>query len=320
MQIWQDDKKDAAGSCCSLSAVDDARRVANKLDIPYYVLNFKEIFDQKVIEYFTSEYLRGKTPNPCIACNRYIKFDEFLRKARSMGMDYVATGHYATVVQENGRYLLKRSASLSKDQTYPLYNLTQDQLAHTLFPLAPYEKTRVREMAKQLGLGVATKPDSQDICFVTDHNYAGFIEEKTGVKVETGDFVDQTGKVLGQHRGLFHYTIGQRKGLGIATGQPMFVTKIDTENNEVVLGEEQDILSNSLIAADLNWIAFDELTKPLQVTAKIRYGFREAAALIKPLDDGRVEVVFEQSVRAVTAGQSVVFYQGDTVVGGGIIQ
>jgi len=320
MQIWQDDKKDAAGSCCSLSAVDDARRVANKLDIPYYVLNFKEIFDQKVIEYFTSEYLRGKTPNPCIACNRYIKFDEFLRKARSMGMDYVATGHYATVVMENGRYLLKRSASLAKDQTYPLYNLTQDQLAHTLFPLAPFEKTQVREMAKKLGLGVATKPDSQDICFVTDHNYAGFIEEKTGVKTKLGNFVDQQGQILGQHRGLFHYTIGQRKGLGIATGKPMFVTKIDTDTNEVVLGEEQDILSDTLIAADLNWIAFDELTKPLQVTAKIRYGFREAPAIVKQLGDGQVEVVFDQPQRAITSGQSVVFYQGDTVVGGGIIQ
>lgn len=320
MQIWQDDKKDAAGSCCSLSAVDDARRVANKLDIPYYVLNFKEVFDEKVIDYFTSEYLAGRTPNPCIACNRYIKFDEFLRKARSLGMDYVATGHYATVVQENGRYLLKRSASLAKDQTYPLYNLTQDQLAHTLFPLAPYEKPKVREMAKQLGLGVATKPDSQDICFVTDHNYAGFIEEKTGVKVEAGDFVDQVGKVLGQHRGLFHYTIGQRKGLGIATGEPMFVTKIDVERNQVVLGEEQDILSDSLIAADLNWIAIESLTAPLQVTAKIRYGSREVPATISPLAEGRVRVDFAQSVRAVTAGQSVVFYDGELVLGGGVIE
>lgn len=320
MQIWQDDKKDAAGSCCSLSAVDDARRVAHKLDIPYYVLNFKEVFDNKVIDYFTSEYLAGRTPNPCIACNRYIKFDEFLRKARSMGMDYVATGHYATVVQEGGRYLLKRSASLAKDQTYPLYNLTQDQLAHTLFPLAPFEKTKVREMAKALGLGVATKPDSQDICFVTDRDYAGFIAKRTGVAAAAGNFVDRQGQVLGQHRGLFHYTIGQRKGLGIATGQPLFVTKLDVERNEVVLGEEQDILSNSLTATDLNWIAIESLEEPLQVTAKIRYGSREMAATIVPLADGRVQVDFAQSVRAVTAGQSVVFYQGEVVVGGGIIE
>lgn len=320
MQIWQDDKKDEAGSCCSLSAVDDARRVADKLGIAYYVLNFKEIFDQKVIEYFTNEYLRGKTPNPCIACNRYIKFDEFLRKARELGMDYVATGHYATVVQENGRYLLKRSASLAKDQTYPLYNLTQDQLAHTLFPLAPYEKTQVREMAKALGLGVASKPDSQDICFVSNHDYAGFIEEKTGVKIEPGNFVDKSGKILGRHRGLYHYTIGQRKGLGIATGKPVFVARIDVERNEVVLGEESDILSKSLIASDLNFIAIERLEKPLQVTAKIRYGFREAAAEIFPLGEDKVEVVFEESQRAATAGQSVVFYQGDVVLGGGIIQ
>lgn len=320
MQIWQDDKKDEAGSCCSLSAVDDARRVANKLGIPYYVLNFKEIFDQKVIEYFTNEYLRGKTPNPCIACNRYIKFDEFLKKAREMGMDYVATGHYATVVQEGGRYLLKRSASLAKDQTYPLYNLNQDQLAHTLFPLAPYEKSAVREMAKNLGLGVASKPDSQDICFVVHHDYSAFIEERTGIKVEPGNFIDQTGKIMGRHKGLYHYTIGQRKGLGIATGKPVFVSKIDVERNEVVLGEESDILSTSLIAGDLNFIAVDELREPVQASVKIRYGSREATALIEPLGEDQVKVNFQEPQRAVTAGQSVVFYQGDVVLGGGIIQ
>ncbi len=320
MQIWQDDKKDDAGSCCSLSAVDDARRVANTLGIPYYVLNFKEIFDQKVIEYFTNEYLRGKTPNPCIACNRYIKFDEFLRKAREMGMDYVATGHYATVVQENGRYLLKRSVSVAKDQTYPLYNLTQDQLAHTLFPLAPYEKPQVREMAKKLGLGVASKPDSQDICFVVHRDYASVIEERTGIKVEPGNFVDGQGKILGRHKGIYHYTIGQRKGLGIATGKPVFVSKIDVDRNEIVLGEESSILADSLIAADLNFIAIDRLEAPVQATVKIRYGSREAAATIEPLGADQVKVVFEQPQRAVTAGQSVVFYQGDTVLGGGIIQ
>lgn len=320
MQVWQDDKKDDNGTCCSLSAVDDARRVADKIGIPYYVLNFKEIFDQKVIEYFTSEYLRGKTPNPCIACNRYIKFDEFLRKARSMGMDYVATGHYATVIHENGRYLLKRSFSKTKDQTYPLYNLTQDQLAHTLFPLAPYEKTQVREMAKNLGLSVASKPDSQDICFVTNHDYAGFIEKKTGVKIEPGNFVDKSGKVLGRHRGLYHYTIGQRKGLGIATGKPVFVAKIDVDRNEVVLGEESDILTKRLIASDLNFIAVDRLTKPVKASVKIRYGFREAAAELFPLSEDSVEVVFEEPQRAATAGQSVVFYTDDLVLGGGIIQ
>lgn len=320
MQIWQDDKKDENGSCCSLSAVDDARRVANKLGIPYYVLNFKEIFEQKVIDYFTNEYLRGKTPNPCIACNRYIKFDEFLRKARELGMDYVATGHYATVVQENGRYLLKKSASLAKDQTYPLYNLTQDQLAHTLFPLAPYEKPQVREIAKNLGLGVASKPDSQDICFVVHHDYSAFIEERTGIKIEPGNFVDRQGKILGKHKGLYHYTIGQRKGLGIATGKPVFVSKIDVERNEIVLGEESDILSQSLIASDLNFIAVDRLTEPASATVKIRYGSREAAATISPLDEKSVKVEFVEPQRAVTAGQSVVFYQGDLVLGGGIIQ
>lgn len=320
MQIWQDEKKDENGSCCSLSAVDDARRVANKLDIPYYVLNFKEIFDQKVIEYFTDEYLRGKTPNPCIACNRYIKFDEFLKKATSMGMDYIATGHYAKVEKVDDRYLLKRSLSVAKDQTYPLYNLTQDQLAHTLFPLANYEKPEVRAIAAELGLGVASKPDSQDICFVAHHDYAGFIEEKTGIKMEPGNFVDKSGKVLGRHRGIYHYTIGQRKGLGIATGKPVFVSYIDLKKNEIVLGEEADILSKSLIAADLNFIAVNKLTEPVKASVKIRYGFKEAAAEIFPLEDGSVKVVFDEPQRAVTAGQSVVFYKDDYVLGGGIIQ
>lgn len=320
MQIWQDGKKEENGSCCSLSAVDDARRVADKLEIPYYVLDFKESFDKKVIEYFTEEYLSGKTPNPCIACNRYIKFDEFLKKALEMGMDYIATGHYASVVKEGDRYLLKRSASLSKDQTYPLYNLTQEQLAHTLFPLASYEKPEIRKIAAKLGLGVASKPDSQDICFVSNHDYAAFIEKQTGVKMKSGNFVDKTGKILGQHKGIYHYTIGQRKGLGIATGKPVFVAKIDIEKNEILLGDEKDILSDSLIAGDLNFISIDKISEPLQITAKIRYGTKEVAATILPHGNDEVEVIFNEPQRAVTAGQSVVFYQKDLVLGGGIIQ
>lgn len=320
MQIWQDGKKEESGSCCSLSAVDDARRVADKLGIPYYVLDFKEIFDDKVIKYFTDEYLRGKTPNPCIACNRYIKFDELLKKALTMGIDYIATGHYANVVKEGDRYLLKRSVSLSKDQTYPLYNLTQDQLAHILFPLANYEKTEVRKIAAKLGLGVATKPDSQDICFVSNHDYAGFIEKETGIKMEPGNFIDKQGNILGQHKGLYHYTIGQRKGLGIATGKPVFVSHIDVKKNEITLGDEQDILSDSLTAGDLNFIAIEKLKEPMEVTAKIRYGTKEVAAEIFPDGKDKVKVIFKEPQRAVTAGQSVVFYQNDLILGGGIIQ
>lgn len=319
MQIWQDDKRDESGSCCSLSAVDDARRVANKLDIPYYVLNFKEIFDEKVIQYFTDEYLRGKTPNPCIACNRYIKFDEFLKKALSMGMDYISTGHYAKVEKVSDRYLLKRSMSLAKDQTYPLYNLTQDQLSHVLFPLWSYEKTEIRKIAANLGLGVASKPDSQDICFVSNHDYSAFIEEKTGIKMEPGNFVDKSGNILGKHRGLYHYTIGQRKGLGVAFGKPVFVAKIDVEKNEIVIGDEADILSDSLIATDLNFIAIDKIKEPMQVSVKIRYGTKEVPAEIFPIDEDKVKVVFKEPQRAVTSGQSVVFYQDDLVLGGGVI-
>lgn len=320
MQIWQDGKKEENGSCCSLSAVDDARRVADKLEIPYYVLDFKESFEQKVINYFTEEYLKGRTPNPCIACNRYIKFDDFLKRALEMGMDYIATGHYASVVKKDDRYLLKRSASLNKDQTYPLYTLTQEQLAHTIFPLASYEKTKVREIAAKLGLGVATKPDSQDICFVSNHDYAGFIEKQTGVPNQHGNFIDKDGKILGIHKGIYHYTIGQRKGLGIATGKPIFVSRINAEKNEIVLGDEKDILSNSLIAGDLNFIAVDKLLEPTKATAKIRYGAKEVAVTIFPRGKDEVEVVFDQPQRAVTNGQSIVFYQNEIVLGGGIIK
>lgn len=321
MQIWQDDKKDDNGSCCSLSAVDDARRVANKLGIAYYVLNFKEIFNQKIINYFVNEYLNGRTPNPCIACNRYIKFGEFLDKAKEMGIDYVATGHYAKVEKVSDRYLLKKSASLSKDQTYPLYNLTQNQLAHTLFPLANYEKTEVREIAKKMGLGVFNKPDSQDICFVLDQNYAAFIEEQTGVKMKPGNFVDKSGNILGKHKGIYHYTIGQRKGLGVATGEPIFVCRIDVGKNEIVLGNEADILSQSFYVTDLNFITVDSLDQPIEANVKIRYGAKEVPASLIPIDQGRrLQVICKEPQRAVTKGQSAVFYQNDLVLGGGVIE
>ncbi len=319
MQIWQAAKRDTNDSYCLSLAIDDARRVANKLDIPYYVLDFKAIFEQKVIQYFINEYLQGRTPNPCIACNHYIKFGELLQKALSMNMDYVATGHYAKVEKVAGRYLLKKSVSVTKDQTYPLYSLTQEQLAHVLFPLANCDKTAVRQIAADLGLSVANKPDSQDICFVSDHNYANFIEEQAGIHTQPGNFVDKSGNILGKHRGVYHYTIGQRKGLGIATGRPIYIVHIDVAKNEIVLGEEKDLFSDSLIATNLNFIAIEQLTKPMQVTAKIRYGAKEAQAEVIPLANGQAQVVFREPQRAVTAGQSVVFYQNDLVLGGGII-
>ena len=326
MQIWQDESEDLRireGGCCSLSAVDDARRVANKLSIPYYVLNFKDIFEKNVIDYFTNEYLSGSTPNPCILCNRIVKFEALLKKAISMGIDRIATGHYAKIEKDpvSSRYLLIRSANNIKDQTYALYNMTQYQLERTLFPIGDFDKDKVREKAKELGLSsVANKPDSQEICFVTDNNYAKFITERVGVDtVKPGNFVDLEGNVLGQHKGIVNYTVGQRRGLGISFGKHMYVVRIDAEKNEVVLGDDSDVFSDALIAEDLNFIPFDKLEGPIDVTAKIRYSSKEAPCTVIPVDNSRVKVIFKEPQRAITPGQSVVFYMDDIVVGGGKI-
>ena len=240
MQIWQDEDtlvQEAEGGCCGLSAVDDARRVAMDLGIPYYVMNFKNEFRTQVMDYFAAEYMAGRTPNPCIACNRYVKWESLLRRSLSIGADYIATGHYARIEQlPNGRYAIKKSVTAAKDQTYALYNLTQEQLSHTLMPVGNYHKDEIRDMAQKLGLPVASKPDSQEICFIPDHDYASFIEEYTGKTMEPGNFVDLDGNVLGRHKGISHYTVGQRKGLNLAMGYPVFVVAIRPETNEVVLG------------------------------------------------------------------------------------
>ncbi|MGI6776834.1 MAG: tRNA 2-thiouridine(34) synthase MnmA [Acetivibrionales bacterium] len=325
MQIWPDmsaDKKEREGGCCSLSAVDDARRVSNKLGIPYYVMNFKEVFEEKVIKYFTGEYLKGKTPNPCIACNRYVKFGFLLEKAVAMGIDYIATGHYAVIEynEVSKRYLLKKSVAQKKDQTYALYNLTQEQLSRTLMPIGRYTKEQVRKIAEELELSVASKPDSQEICFVDNDDYGSFICENTDRNIENGQFVDTKGNVLGTHKGIIHYTVGQRKGLGLALGKPMYVVHIDAEKNRVVLGDENEVFSKELFATDLNFISIESLKRNMRVKAKIRYSAKEADAEIFPEADGKVRVVFDMPQRAVTPGQSVVFYDGDLVVGGGIIE
>jgi tRNA-specific 2-thiouridylase len=324
MQIWPDmdeGRKQVEGGCCSLSAVDDARRVADSIGIPYYVLNFKDVFQQKVIDYFNSEYLKGRTPNPCIACNRFVKFESMLQKAVSMGMDYIATGHYARIAvdKESGRYLLKKSVTSAKDQTYALYTMTQDQLSRTLFPIGEFTKDKVREMARDLRLPVAHKPDSQEICFVEDNDYGRYISENTDADIQPGYFVDRLGNRLGMHRGIIHYTVGQRKGLGISFGKPMYVVAVNPGDNTVVLGDEKEVFSNELTASDLNFISIPKLNGEMKVTAKIRYSAKEAPAVISPLKDGRVHVLFDQPQRAVTPGQSVVFYDGDSVVGGGVI-
>ncbi|HWJ03188.1 MAG TPA: tRNA 2-thiouridine(34) synthase MnmA [Verrucomicrobiae bacterium] len=321
MQIWQPGAPEVEGGCCSLSAVDDARRVCHKLDIPHYVMNFRSMFEEKVINYFVREYVAGKTPNPCIACNRFVKFEGLLHKSRGLGAEYIATGHYAKIYfdQDRGRYMLAKAKDSTKDQTYALYSFSQEQLAHTLLPLADYEKTEIREIARKLGLRVANKPDSQEICFVTDETYQEFIEERAGEEIKPGPFLDMSGNVLGKHKGLAFYTIGQRKGLGVTFGKPMYVVELDKAKNAVILGENKDVFATGLVAEDLNFIAIPELTEPLEVEAKIRYSAPLAKAMISPKPGGIVEVEFENAQRAVTPGQAVVFYQGDLVLGGGTI-
>jgi tRNA-specific 2-thiouridylase len=325
MQIWQDKSKEAVereGGCCSLSAVEDARRVCAKIDIPFYVMNFKEVFEKLVIDYFVDEYLTGRTPNPCIACNKFIKFDALLERSRALEADYVATGHYARILYDDGRkrYIIKKSVTPEKDQTYVLYNLTQDQLSHILMPLGDYNKNQVREIARELGLVTANKPESQEICFVEDNDYGRFISERRGSEIKPGAFVDTHGKKLGTHKGIAHYTVGQRKGLGIALGKPMYVVEILPEKNLVVLGDESEVFSRELTASQMNYIAFEKLEGPIDVKAKIRYSARETAARVIPLDEDRVRVVFEEPQRAITPGQAVVFYQEDVLAGGGTIE
>ena len=314
------DEVENEGGCCGLSAVEDARRVCDKIGIPFYVLNFKKSFKEKVIDKFVDEYIAGRTPNPCVECNKHLKFDELLRKAKGIGADYIATGHYAKIEKINDRWNLIKSDDDRKDQTYMLYNFTQDQLAHTLMPCGSYTKDKIREIAKEIGLAVHNKKDSEEICFVPDNNHGNFILKERPNDVKEGNFVDKDGKILGKHKGIVYYTIGQRKGLGLALGRPAFVTKINAEKNEVVIGVEDEIFRNGLIAKDVNFISIDKLEEPLEVTAKVRYSAKPAKATLYPLKDGRVKVIFDDKQRAITKGQSVVFYDGNIVVGGGIIE
>ncbi|HIX64119.1 MAG TPA: tRNA 2-thiouridine(34) synthase MnmA [Candidatus Mediterraneibacter colneyensis] len=323
MQIWQDEDAcsvEENGGCCGLSAVEDARRVASALGIPYYVMNFKKEFKENVIDYFTGEYLSGRTPNPCIACNRYVKWEALLDRSRAIGADYIATGHYARVEQlGNGRYTLRCSSTPAKDQTYALYNLTQDQLRHTLMPVGAYSKDEIRSIAGKIGLAVADKPDSQDICFVPDGDYAAFIRENTDREIRPGNFVTPEGKVLGQHKGIIHYTVGQRKGLGLALGYPAFVLEIRPETNEVVIGTYEESLTDTVWADQINFMSVEDLTEPKRVFAKIRYNHKGAWCTAERSGD-RIVCHFEELQRAVTPGQALVLYDGEYVLGGGTIQ
>ena len=324
MQIWQDAEPletEENGGCCGLSAVEDARRVAEVLGIPYYVMNFKDEFKKNVMDYFVAEYLAGRTPNPCNACNRYVKWEALLRRSMEIGADYIATGHYARIDRmPNGRFAIRNSVTAKKDQTYALYNLTQEQLSRTLMPVGDYEKDAIREIAVREGIPVAHKKDSQEICFIPDNDYASFIEKKAAGRVPgPGNFVTTDGTVIGQHKGITHYTIGQRKGLNLSMGHPVFVTKICARTGDVVIGKNEDVFSNTLICDKVNFMGMESLEEPRKVMAKIRYAHKGDICLLEKMDNDRIKCTFENPVRAITPGQAVVFYEQDYVLGGGTI-
>ena len=308
-------------TCCSLDDIEDARNVCYKIGIPYYVYNFKDSFKENVISRFIDAYENGTTPNPCIDCNRYIKFEKLIRRAEELDFDYVVTGHYAIIEynSETGRYLLKKSADLSKDQSYVLYSLTQKQLSKTLFPLGGMTKDQTREIAEKLGLINAHKHDSQDICFVPDGDYARFIEEYTGKTYPCGNFVDESGKILGEHKGIIRYTVGQRKGLGLALPQPMYVKEKDLANNRVILCTNDALFSKELYATDINLITCDKIEKPVRIKARVRYNQKEQWATAEQIDENTLHIIFDEPQRAISKGQAVVLYDGDYVVGGGTI-
>lgn len=310
-------------SCCSLDGINDARMVAAKLGYPHYVLDFSEQFGKNVINNFVDEYLHGRTPNPCVICNRTIKWEEFIRKATALGADLIATGHYAKVRYDasHERYILSRGKDATKDQSYALWGLTQHSLSKTMFRLGDMTKTEVRAYSEKVGLRTAHKAESYEICFIADNDYERFLKERIPEldRFQGGDIVTG-GKVVGKHRGFPFYTIGQRRGVGVAKGEPVYVTKIDYENNVIEVGNEADLLHRALVARDVNLIAVTRLNGGVRVTAKIRYKDPGSPATLSQSDDGSVKVVFDEPKRAITPGQSVVFYNGDDVVGGGVIE
>lgn len=328
MRLYQPDdpleEANHTGGCCSLDEVNDARRVCEKMGIPHYAVNFKHEFNDKVVAYFEREYKRGRTPNPCIACNIYMKYDLLMQKALDLGARYLATGHYARIHHNasTGRYELHQAVDPNKDQSYVLYNMTQEQLKHTLFPLGGYLKTEVREIARSFGLTrVANKPDSQEICFIPNNDYKSFIRKRSEQEIPEGYYYDTQGNILGNHQGIPFYTIGQRKGLGITVGKPLFVVDIIPERNAVILGSQDEVFSDGLAADSLNWVATERPDQPVRVSVKIRSTAQPASAVLIPdrEDTDVVRIRFDQPQRAVTPGQAVVFYQEDVVIGGGVI-
>lgn len=323
MEVFPDYEQasDEEGACCSLSSIEDARRVAAKLNIPHYTFNLKDEFQKEVIDNFISEYSTARTPNPCIICNNEIKFKALLKRALELDAEYVATGHYARIVhQTGGRQFLKKSKDKEKDQTYMLYGLTQFQFTHILMPLGDYQKTEVREMARKFGFRVHNKPDSQDICFVPDNDYVRFLDDNYPQISKPGPILNREGKQLGEHKGLHYYTIGQRRGLGIAAPFPLYVVELDRRRNAVIVGRDEEVFSRELITDNINWISITTLERPMKVMVRIRYNSPEILAVIYPEEENKVRVEFEEPQRAITPGQSVVFYDEEIVVGGGIIQ
>lgn len=305
-------------TCCSLDDIEDARSVANRLSMPYYVFNFKDDFKEKVIDKFIATYENGGTPNPCIDCNRHLKFKRLFQKMQELGFDYVVTGHYARVEENNGWFYLKKGVDEAKDQSYVLYSLTQNQLAHIQFPLGTYSKTEIREIAENHNFLNARKKDSQDICFVPDGDYAKFIEGYLGKTYPKGNFIDINGNVLGEHQGIIRYTNGQRKGLGIAFGKPMYVADKNVKDNTVTLCTNEELFSAELIADDFNWL-IPNPAKEIKCSARVRYNMKEQSATVYTLENGNVKIVFDAPQRAITRGQAAVLYDGETVLGGGTI-
>ena len=321
MRLYDGDgTAEGESTCCSLSDVEDARSVAMRLGMPYQVFNFKEEFESRVIQKFADSYIQGITPNPCIDCNRYLKFGKLHDRGKELGYDYVVTGHYARIEQlEDGSYALKKALDPTKDQSYVLYSMTQEELAHTMFPLGGMSKTETRKIAEENGFVNADKPDSQDICFVPDGDYARVVEKYTGVKSQPGNFTDSSGNVIAPHKGIIHYTVGQRRGLGIASSEPYYVCRICPENNTVILGRHQELFSSETDVKEVNWISGTAPSGPVRCKVKIRYRHKEQPALVTPTGPDTVHIVFDEPQRAITPGQAAVFYDGDIVLGGGVI-